>query len=46
MSWITVSIADHTNNISKYNPLAGSSYIKLAKEFHQPKNGLRVQCFI
>ena len=30
--WIIDSVIDHTINISKYNPLAGSSYIKLPKE--------------
>ena len=29
--WIIVSVIDHTIDISKYNPLAGSSYIKLSK---------------
>ena len=27
--WIIDSVIDHTINISKYNPLAVSSYIKL-----------------
>ena len=27
--WIIDSVNDHTITISKYNPLAGSSYIKL-----------------
>ena len=30
--WIIDSFIDHTINISKYNPLAGCSYIKLRKE--------------
>ena len=30
--WIIDSVIDHTINISKNNPLAGSSYIKLPKE--------------
>ena len=30
--WITDSVIDCNTNISKYNPLAGSSYIKLPKE--------------
>ena len=34
------SVIDHTISISKYNPLAGSSYIKLHKELHHPKKGL------
>ena len=29
--WIIDSVVDHTINISKYNPLAGSSYVKLPK---------------
>ena len=29
LSWISDSVIDHYNSISKYNPLAGSSYIKL-----------------
>ena len=33
---IVNSVIDHTISISKYNPLAGSSYIKLPKELdHQ-----------
>ena len=32
------SVIDH--NISKYNPLAGSSYIKLPKELKLPKKSL------
>ena len=31
---------DHTISISKYNPLAGSSYIKLPKELDHPRKGL------
>ena len=31
-SWFIDSVVNHTINISKYNPLAGSSYIKLPKE--------------
>ena len=30
----------HNNNLSKYNLLAGSSYIKLSKELDQPRNVL------
>ena len=30
--WITDSVIDHTISISKYNPLARNSYIKLLKE--------------
>ena len=29
--WIIDSVVDHTTNISKYKPLAGSSYMKLPK---------------
>ena len=32
-----ISIIDHTISISKYNPLAGSSYIKLLIELDHPK---------
>ena len=36
--WIIDSVIDHTIIISKYNSLAGSSYIKLPKELdHQRK---------
>ena len=38
--WIIDSVIDHTINISKYNPLAGSSYIKLPKELDNPRKGL------
>ena len=34
------SVIDHTISISKYNPLAGSSYIKLPKELDHPRKGL------
>ena len=30
--WIIDSFIDHNVNISKYNPLTGSNYIKLPKE--------------
>ena len=40
MVWIIDSVVDHTINISKYNPLAGSSYIKLPKELNYPRKGL------
>ena len=33
-------VIDHTVSISKYNPLAGSSYIKLPKELDHPRKGL------
>ena len=38
--WIIDSVVDHTISISKYNPLAGSSYIKLSKELDHPRKGL------
>ena len=31
---------DHDINTSKYNPLTGSSYIKLPKELDDPRKGL------
>ena len=31
------SVIDHGINISKYNPLAGGSYVKLSKELDHPK---------
>ena len=34
------SVVSGTINISKYNPLAGGSYIKLLKELDHPKKGL------
>ena len=38
--WITNSIIDYAISISKYSPLAGSSYIKLLKELDHPRKGL------
>ena len=38
--WIIDSVIDHTISISKYNSLAGSSYIKLPKELDHPRKGL------
>ena len=38
--WIIHSVIDHTISISKYNPLAGSSYIKLPQELGHPRKGL------
>ena len=38
--WIIDSVNDHIINISKCNPLAGSSYIKLPKELDHPRKGL------
>ena len=37
--WIIDSVIDHTVSISKYNPLAGSSYVKLPKELDHPRKG-------
>ena len=36
LGWIIDSVINHTVSISKYNPLAGSSYIKLTKELDHP----------
>ena len=38
--WIIDSVIDHTIGISKYNPLAESSYIKLPKELVHLRKGL------
>ena len=38
--WIIDSVLDHNISISKYNPLAGGSYIKLQKELDHPRKGL------
>ena len=38
--WITDSVINHTISISKHNPLAGSSYIKLPIELDNPRKGL------
>ena len=38
--WITDSFIDHNISISKYNPLAGSSYVQLPKELDYPRKGL------
>ena len=35
--WFSI---DHNINTSKYNSLAGSSYIKLPEELHHPRKGL------
>ena len=39
-SWIIDSFIHHTIRISNYNPLAGSSYVKLPKELDYPRIGL------
>ena len=38
--WISDLVLNGKINISKYNALAGSSYIKLPKELDHPKKGL------
>ena len=38
--WIIDSVIDHNINISKYNPLAGTSYTELPKELNHPRKGL------
>ena len=38
--WNVDSVIDPTVTISKYNPLAGSNYIKLPKELHHLRKGL------
>ena len=38
--WIIDSVFSHTISISKYNPLAGSSYIELPKELKHPRKRL------
>ena len=40
LSWIIDSINDHTISISKYNPLAGSNYVKSPKQLDHPRKGL------
>ena len=35
--WIIDSVIDHNISISKYNTLAGSSYIALTKELNHPE---------
>ena len=38
--WIIDSVVSHTINISDYNPLAGSSYIKWPKGLDHPRKVL------
>ena len=38
--WIIDSVIEHNISISKYNPLAGTSYIKLPKSLDHPRKGL------
>ena len=40
LGWIIHSAIDHTISISKYNPLAGNSFIKLPKELNHSREGL------
>ena len=37
LGWIIDSVTDYTISISKYNPLNGSSLIKLPKELDNPR---------
>ena len=42
--WIIDSVIDHDMSISRYNPLAGSSCIKLPKELpHRRKGSINIQ---
>ena len=41
--WIIDSVVNHTIDISKYNPLAGSSHIKLLKELPPKKSLINIQ---
>ena len=46
MGWIIDSVVDHIINISKYNPLTGTSYFKLPKKLDHPGKGLvNIQSF-
>ena len=38
--WIIGSVLNYTINISRYDPLPGSSYIKFAKELDHPQESL------
>ena len=38
--WIIDLVREHHINTSKYNPLAGSSYIKLPKQLKHRRKGL------
>ena len=39
-AWIIHLVKDHNINVSKYNPVAGSSYIKIPKKLDHPRNFL------
>ena len=42
--WISNLVINHAISISKYNPLAGHSYIKLPKELDHPrKDSINIQ---
>ena len=42
--WIIDSVIDHTISVSRYNPSAGSSYIKMPKELdHARKDLINIQ---
>ena len=50
--WIYELVIDHTLSISKYNPLCGSSYIKLSRKLDHPRKELNniqiiddIECF-
>ena len=40
MDWVIDLVINPNTNISKYNPLAGSSYVKLPKESNHSKKDL------
>ena len=40
LGWIIDSVIDHNITISKYNPLAGSCFIRLPKKLDHPRKGL------
>ena len=37
LGWIIDSVINHNISVSKYNPLAGSKYIKVLKDFDNPR---------
>ena len=40
IDWTIVSVIELDINVAKYNPLSGSSYIKLPKELNHLRKGL------
>ena len=40
LAWIIDSVIDHAITVSKDDPLAGRSYIKLPKQLDHPRKGL------